>query len=115
MPAFFLLSERFEASNTTVQWTVACRRLEVGNKQILISLGNQNVTNLDTWITSYSIFKAVLFSGNIENPRIESVIERDIGIDKETIDTIRTVLASGKYADAQQILENVFGNEHTGI
>lgn len=59
--------------------------------------------------------KYVLFSGNIENPKIEYVIERDIGIDKDTIDTIRTVLEGGKYADAQQILENVYGEEHTRI
>ena len=57
----------------------------------------------------------VLFSGNIENPRIEYVIERDIGIDKDTIDTIRTVFASGKYENAQQILEDVYGEEYTRI
>lgn len=58
---------------------------------------------------------SVLFSGNIENPRIEYVIERDIGIDKDTIDTIRTVFASGKYENAQQILEDVYGEEYTRI
>ena len=41
--------------------------------------------------------KSALFSGDIENPRIEYVIERDIGIDRDTIDAIRMVFASGKY------------------
>lgn len=59
--------------------------------------------------------KSALFSDDIENPRIEYVIERDIGIDRDTINTIREVFASGKYENAQQILENVYGEEYTRI
>lgn len=59
--------------------------------------------------------KSALFSADIENSRIEYVIERDIGIDRDTIDAIRMVFASGKYKNAQQILKNVYGEEHTRI
>ena len=49
-----LENERFEQSNATVRWTVACRRLDGGNSLILIPFGNQNVANLDTRTMKYS-------------------------------------------------------------
>ena len=51
---FYLSMERFEKSNATARWTVACRRLEVGNSLIWILIGNPNITNLDTRTMKYS-------------------------------------------------------------
>ena len=44
----FIFYLRFEQYNTTVRWTVACRRLDGGNTLILIPEGNQNAANLGT-------------------------------------------------------------------
>ena len=45
---FLFRRKRFEPSNASVRWTLACRQLDGGNTMIFIPVGNENEPNLDT-------------------------------------------------------------------
>ena len=49
-----MVFSRLDLPNATARWTVACRRVEVGNSLIGILIGNPNITNLDTRTMKYS-------------------------------------------------------------
>ena len=49
---FLFRRKRFEPSNASVRWTLACRQLDGGNTMIFIPVGNENEPNLDTQIYS---------------------------------------------------------------